>query len=517
MPDVFDQEREQLTKFLRQHCYNERVFGTHPKPGRSTVFHGLSADAELGTFTNCLDNARAAVLTRVLFKKQGKTWRLASELVPDRGECLTRMQPFVSALEKNLVGVAGKLQPMTRRSYAEQYSGGKRKIYEAACDSLELRPICKDDSIIKGFIKVEKDIRSDKPGRIPRVISPPSARYRLETGIFVKPAEHEIYRAINDTWGFQTVTKGLNYDQVAELFREGWDSFVNPVGFDADVKRMDQATSWGIPMTNGIVSRLFGQSDSMYIADLLALQEKYRVRIVSRDGMISYKCETSLTSGQTNTSLVGVTQINGLVWLFCMHHRIRIRYINAGDDMSILCESRDVDFIRREIGPWFEQFGMELEIGPVVRQLEHFEFCQTRPVKIGGKWRMVRDPRTVSIKDACSLKHLASPKLRYAHLRAVGTGGLAAFGDVPVLKEFYAALVREADRIRSDERLSRRQNKSWDQAALKYEREDGSLKWYGHGMDHSGGGIDAQGRVSFMEAFGITPTAQQLLEAHYRG
>lgn len=493
------------------------MFGTHPKPGRSTVFHGLSADAELGTFTNCLDNARAAVLARVLFKKQGKTWTLASELVPDRKECLARIEPFISALESNLVGVAGKLQPMSRKEYAEQYSGGKRKIYEAALQSLELRPIDRDDSTIKGFIKVEKDIRSDKPGRIPRVISPPSARYRLETGIFVKPAEHEIYRAIDQTWGFQTVTKGLNYDQVAELFRSGWDSFVNPVGFDADVKRMDQATSWGIPMTNGIVSRLFGGSDRKYIADLLMWQEQYSVRIVSKDGMISYRCETSLTSGQTNTSLVGVTQINGLVWLFCKHHQIRIRYINAGDDMSIICESKDVDFIRREIGPWFEQFGMELEIGPVVKQLEHFEFCQTRPVKIGGKWRMVRDPRTVSIKDACSLKHLASPKLRYAHLRAVGTGGLAAFGDVPILGEFYAALVREADRIKTDGKLSQRQNKSWEQAARKYEREDGSLKWYGHGMDHSKGGIDPAGRVSFMEAFGVIPAAQQLLESHYRG
>lgn len=492
------------------------MFGNPLKPSRSTVFHGLSAEAVLGTFTSSLTNARAAVLTRVLFRKTGRGWTLASQLLPDMDACYSLLENFSSALTSELVSVAGKVRRMSHEEYISQYSGGKRKIYEAASISVRQSPICQKDAKIKGFIKVEKDIRSDKPSRIPRVISPPSARYRLETGTFVKPAEHEIYSAIDKIWGFKAVTKGLNYDQVAHLFESGWNSFIDPVGFDLDVKRMDQATSWGIPFTNYFICELFSGDENLYAEWLLEMQQKYKVTIVAKDGLISYECATSLTSGQTNTSLVGVLQVNAMVWAFCDAHALRIRYVNAGDDMSIICERKDVDFIKKNIGPWFVQFGMELEIGQIAYRLEHMEFCQTRPILIGGVWRMVRNPRTVSIKDACSLKHLKSPKMRYAHLKSVGTGGLACFSGIPILEEFYAALVREADRLILDSKLTLRQRKSWNASYAKIEREDGSIKWWGHGMNHERGGIDPMTRVSFMEGFGITPTEQLLIETTYR-
>lgn len=506
---------------MKEHHYVERVFGIpRSRPRRSTVIHGLSPEIELGSFSDSMTNVRTAVLTRVLLSQgEDGEWSLAARNAPLKGcsDVLSTYFDRVKSVAATVAGSLGTNVPLSREAYALEYSGGKRKLYLAAASSLSRVPVSKRDAKIVGFLKFEKDVRSAKPLRIPRVISPPHERYRVETGRYVRQAEKALYKAIDEVWGRPVVVKGANYHQVADKITSQWNRFVRPASLDCDVSKMDKNTlAEVIDKINDATASIFSGPERDEITSLLKWQLEYSAVIKSRDGTISYKMNNALTSGQVNTSLVGVAQVTAMVWTFVHHHGYDIGMVDAGDDFTIMGELETMKRVKREIGPWFKQFGLTLEIGVLNTCLEGIDFCQTHPVSVDGTYRMVRHPRTVASKDACSIKVLSSRKEAYKHFRSVGLGGLACFGGVPILQDFYVGLIRAADTILSESKLTPRQVKTWRRDANRVEQEDGSMKWYGHDMQEKYRAVSPATRDSFAQAFGYEPPEQVLIEAYYR-
>lgn len=468
---------------------------------------GLSPPSTLGSFSPSHHNVRLAVLERVLLTFTDK-WHLTIDTRPDPS-CVDRLDSYAKQID-NILSAEEGMGPMTFESYASEYPAGKRKLYLEAAESLRNREVRRVDSDIRGFIKFEKDIRNEKPGRIPRVISPPSPRYRLATGVYVRPAEKKLYDAINRVWGHTVVAKGLNYVQVAKAIESHWSSFCRPASLDCDVSKMDKATSWGLQWTNDRLIKCFSGRDKDAIRELLSWQLEYKAQIRGGNSAVKYRMSGSLTSGQVNTSAVGVAQVTACVYSYKQTTRTRLKIINAGDDFTIFGEREDIAAAKENLPAFFKEMGFVLECGEINYLLEGVNFCQTNPVNVEGEWRMVRNPKTVMTKDVCSLYELKSPREIYTHFRGVAKGGLASFGGVPVLQDFYAALLREVEKMEVG--LTKNKLRAWRRAANKRQLEDGSLKWFGEGMSEHYRPPSPRTRESFARAFGLEGPFQIGLE-----
>jgi len=161
---------------------------------------------------------------------------------------------------------------------------------------------------------------------------------------------------------------------------------------------------------------------------------------------------------------------------------------------------------------WFLEMGFNMKVEAPVYVIEGIEFCQTHPVFVAGSYIMVRNfPKAIS-KDCLSLKELSSPKVCKSWIDAVGQGGLALTGGIPVYQDFYSSYIRIAQGIQVPKvrQSSKRRHRTPD-AELT-----GGIAWLSKGMARHYQSISPETRHSFYLAFGVTPDMQELLELHYQ-
>jgi hypothetical protein len=132
-----------------------------------------------------------------------------------------------------------------------------------------------------------------------------------------------------------------------------------------------------------------------------------------------------------------------------------------------------------------------------VYEFEEVEFCQSKPVQVGGVYRMVRNPTTLITKASMCVRPCSSINLLKKWVMAVGVCEGSLSGGVPVLDAFARAL--------------RRNGKKCSAKMVKVVKGGTSRTiTYTHT-----GGIDAETRHSFYIAWGISPAEQLALERHY--
>jgi len=161
-------------------------------------------------------------------------------------------------------------------------------------------------------------------------------------------------------------------------------------------------------------------------------------------------------------------------------------------------EGRDEGAFRAGLTAWFLRFGFVMEVEPTVRVFERCEFCQTRPVWTGAEWVMVRNPAVAMSKDVLGLG-VRTPREYLQWLHAVGVGGIALYGDMPIFGEMYKrfAKVGVASNVKSSLLYS-----DMGIARMKTRRAIQLLP-------------SDECRYSFFQAFGITVCQQLELEAMF--
>jgi len=490
------------------HHYREIRTGRPLRTRWMTTFSLIAPRKTVGCFSSSGVNMRLAILGRVLSKEVNKVRRPLLQTLPAPGHAIPLTRYFAEVREH-----VSTTAPVNLGEFPKRYVGRKRRVYERAAASLASTALCRKDAEIKLFLKFEKDLRSDKPGRIPRCILPPSDRYLVECGRHVSPLEHEVYGAIDRLWGSKVVSKGENYRGVAKMFRDAWDSFENPMSVDVDVSKMDQS------FTEETMSKFLDfvascSTDPEYLRHILGWTLRTKVRGRSDDVLFSYNVYGTLASGMPFTSLAGVSVVTAIVWLFKEHHGINLRVVDAGDDMTIIFDRSDERRVVDHVVAWYQQFGLTLEMEKPNYHFEGIEFCQSHPCLIEGVWQMVRNSVTSASKDSVSVRPLRTPLEAAAWLEAMGLGGLASQGGVPIATARYKMMLRSSEAIKG---LFLRTNRQRIRYAQKVERayeQGGSYEWYGSGMKNQGNITDAA-RVSFERAFRIPPHVQRAIEAEY--
>jgi len=416
--------------------------------------------------------------------------------LPKENHYKTTCMPFLKAIAHLLPVIS----PIEKDQFPLYYKGRRQTIYQQAVDSLKSKLVNKKDSVIRPFVKAEKIDFLKKSDPSPRLIQPRDPRYNVEVGIFIKPIEHPIYRAIAELYGDTTVMKSLNASQVGQIFKNKWDLFTDPIAFGLDASRFDQHVSVdALKMEHLVYLSCFRGADRDRLSKLLKWQLNVDGIARCYDGSVRYKHAGGRMSGDMNTALGNCVIMCMLLYVYALERQVNIRLANNGDDCVVFCERGDYGKLIDGLFNWFLDMGFNMKIEEPCFVLEQIEFCQAHPVNVNGEYRMVRNCPISLAKDCVSLIALNNKKIFEKWKTAVGECGLALTSGVPVYQECYNSMI-----VKNVKPLQKDQFK-----------DNGMFITCG---DMSGGYEDVadETRVSFYLAFGITPAHQIALEDHYK-
>lgn len=475
------------------HPFKEREF---------TLLAPLSPAIEVGVHNNNFQNARRAIMERVFYVEAGDG-SLQRPPRPLPGVFKNTLRPFREALAKFLPST----NRITYEEFLELVPARKKNTYKNAVKSLSTIPVRMKDAFLSTFIKMEKILFSVKPDPAPRVIQPRHPRYNVEVGRFLKPLEHQIYEAVGHLFGGPTIMKGYNSLQQGEILSEKWRKFRRPVAIGLDASRFDQHCSIdALKWEHGVYCSCFHDKDERSILkELLCWQLKNRGFCRTPDGTIKYTTEGCRMSGDMNTALGNCLLMCGMV--FCMMLQLGIvdyELLDNGDDCVLIIEEGNLQAVMNLIPGFFLRLGYTMKVADPVYDLEKIEFCQTRPVHIGGgKYILVRNCPAALAKDCVCLLPLTSEVELEYWCDAVGMGGLSLTGGVPIFQEFYQCMIRMG------------KPSAGTKLHLSNQMEGGFWQ-LARGMHQQYTEVLPETRYSFWLAFGILPDEQEVIEEYYR-
>jgi len=423
------------------------------------------------------------------------------------GELVATPQPTPGVFELQvrfrdaLVANLAKITRLTPQEFLGFYKGNKLKRYTEAVESLAVLSIKESDSWLSTFVKAEKINLTAKCDPAPRVIQPRKPRYNVEVGRYLRHAEEIVFKGINKLFGGRTIFKGINADRAGEDMYELWNSFKDPVGIGMDASRFDQHVSVeALEYEHSMWLSLFSIDERVELAKLLSWQRSNRGLARCPDGSIKYRVEGCRMSGDMNTSSGNCFLMCSTVWNWCVNQKIqKFRLANNGDDCMLVVERRDLDKATCGLKEYYTSLGFTMKVEKPVFVLEHVEFCQTRPILVNGKYRMVRNLHQSLSKDLHSLNDLSNQVNLETWVSAVGSGGRVVNDGVPVMAKFFEQYPLYHG---AKTGVTRSVHDSW---LYKFHRS-GNYQ----GLDPTD-----EARFSFWLAFGLTPDEQLALEASF--
>lgn len=466
-----------------------------PRQRRIRVVEHINHGSQIAAFNPNLNNMLASVIERQKFVK-GPTGALVPPPKPNKALFFKRLSSFSILMKKHLSHVSR----ISREQFLSETPSDKRAIYTRAVESLLVEPLSKKDAHIKAFPKFEKLVLTPGKKLVPRCISPRSPRFNVEIGTFIRPLEKKVYQAIARIFRGKTVSKGDNAERMGQMLLRKWKKFTNPCCVGLDASRFDQHVSrTALEWSHTVYSNAFAE-DRKFFESLLRMTIFNTCTFSSNDGFIKWKSVGGRMSGDMDTSLGNCLIMCALVYSYAKERGINIELYNNGDDCAVMMESHDCDRFCTGLSTWFLEMGFNMKVERPVFVFEHIEFCQTHPVMTPQGPICVRNFPACIDKDMVSVLPITNQKGIDNYFASIGKGGLALAGGIPILTNFYNRLV---------------------------ELSNGAYGWGNHpslksGMIHMAVDMkrvhstpDWTTRVSFYEAFGVTPDEQVYWETKY--
>ncbi len=450
----------------------------------------------MGVTNACVDALEQAILERCFFVQVGDGFE---ETLPVRRmafEGVEELRKFRNCVVSHVSDVA---TVASLRKVVGAYRGAKRTRYEQAYQSLMRDKLSVLDRVLQMFTKFEKALTS----KASRVINPASARYCLKLGKYLKFNEEAYFEAINEAWGGKTsntVIKGLDVFEAADVIVQKWSRFANPCAVGLDAKKFDAHVSVEALKYEHLYYTM------VFSSPLLRTMLKWQLNSTAvgyvKDGKVEAKFPGRRCSGDLNTSLGNCILMCSMVYAYCKSKNIDAELCNNGDDCVVIMERKDLQKFQVGLDEWFRMRGFRMEVEDPVYELEKIVFCQSQPVFDGLRWRMVRNPLMCMIKDPMCLKAFNSPKAINKWRGAVGRCGMSLTSGIPVMQSFYSCMARD----------TRKCSKRYFQNVLC---QNNSILERGGKLESTVSEISGVARASFAVAFGILPCAQIAFESYY--
>lgn len=196
-----------------------------------------------------------------------------------------------------------------------------------------------------------------------------------------------------------------------------------------------------------------------------------------------------------------------------------------GDDCVPMCSIPVWEVVSPFITPFFEMMGCIMKIDGVAKQFEHIDFCQTRPIEFGRGWsfgegKMVRNVSKVIKTTLVNPRHTRLTDHDWGlRLWVVGMcEGILNLG-VPILFAFAECLCRNGIEPRKmNETLLELHKQGYAYRALIELASKEAQQLYGFKRSNmrrvTPAPITSIARLSFAEAFGISPEEQVRIETY---
>lgn len=393
----------------------------------------------------------------------------------------------------------GSCKTYSAELLALSYRAGKRAQYFKAIESLKHTPYQKKDSHVTAFLKKEKHWMT-KP-IAPRLICPRSKRYNVILGTRLKFNEKKIMHAIDNVFRSPTVLSGYDSFTQGRIIARKWNKFSDPVAIGVDASRFDQHVSeHALKWEHSIYNQIFHDPE---LEEVLEHQLDNNVCMFVEDKMIRFKVRGHRMSGDINTSMGNKLIMCGLMHAYFKELGVRAELCNNGDDCVIICEKTDEEKFNC-IQQHFLRYGFNMVCETPVYELEELEFCQSKPVRVDGKYRMVRRPDCIA-KDSHTLLSMLNSEDVKSYMSAVAQCGLVLNSGVPILESFYKCLYRSSGYKKVSE--------EYIQNVISYgtdERLQGRRTF-------KETPITNDSRMSYWKASEVDPKTQQLIERYFDG
>lgn len=398
---------------------------------------------------------------------------------------------------QGIVRHTGYCKIYSAESLALSYSAGKRSQYFKAIESLKMKPYEKKDSNVTAFLKKEKHWMT-KP-IAPRLICPRSKRYNIILGTRLKFNEKKIMHAIDDMFGSPTVLSGYDSFTQGRVIARKWNLFSNPVAIGVDASRFDQhvseqALKWEHTIYKGIFN-----DPLLEIA--LDHQLENNISMFVEDKMLRFKVRGHRMSGDINTSMGNKLIMCGMMHAYFKTLGVRAELCNNGDDCVIICEKEDEPKFKG-MYEHFLNYGFNMVTEAPVYELEELEFCQSKPVCVNGKYRMVRRPDCIA-KDSHTLLSMLGPEDVKSYMSAVAQCGLVLNAGVPILESFYRCLYRSSGYKKVSEEYIKN--------VISYGTDE-RLQGRRAMVEEP---ITMGTRMSYWQSSGVDPRNQEIVERYY--
>lgn len=460
------------------------------RPARSVRYlAGFGAGVSYGVHTCSLINTCRAIVERVIYYPDGNGG-LSEPVKPFPG-AFNRLFEIRNTLMVNLVTPP----KVPEDQYPSLYVGRKREVYERALASLVVRGLVASDAWLNSFVKAEKVNLDAKIDPIPRIIQPRSARYNLKVGCYLKKFERELCVSFKRSFGYQVILKGLNASGVGAALRDNWSRFKTPVAIGLDASKFDQHVSVdALRFEHSVYNSAYRSPE---LARLLRMQIHNHGVVRVEGHRVDYQVEGRRMSGDINTGMGNCLLMSCMVLAYFAHVGLDARLANNGDDCVVICEQKHVNLLDG-IDDWMLGFGFRLTREAPVLCFEKIIFCQAQPVLTGTGWRMVRDPRVAMSKDCVSLVGWHGPQAFQHWAHAIGSCGVSLTEGVPVWYQWYTRLLQMGGK---------------GSGSIDAEISRCGMGYMARGV--MGCPINDEARVSFYNAFGISPDMQVALEEEY--
>lgn len=445
--------------------------------------------------------------------------RVCGEAPAIKIDILRELRP----VSRRVARLLGRTEPQGARDFYRAYSGAKRVMYEQACDSLEKSPVTPKDAKVRMFVKMERTNPYRKVNPDPRIIQARSPRYVASLAKFLKPIEHRFYPLVYEGARMpegRVCGKGLCQLERARLVDKYFHQIPHCTCLGIDVVRFDRTVlPPKLALEHATYLRCCNHPE---LQRLLSWQIKNRC--YSAKGL-SYNTLGKRMSGDLNTALGNcILMTMFVIYALDVDPYIPYLLLVDGDDCLVFVESKYAKLIRARIQAGFDKLGMELKWECVADRVADIKWCQTRMVNTVLGWNLVRDPLKVLSTTLTGPKFRSSNRGVARLMSDVGMCLLALNQGVPVLQAYAVALMRNAARVSQRPRasLSRRQRSSRQRvlypgsSSLKYQYEM-LLKRTGRKPgSHRPMEITTDARVTFAEAYDISPAQQLCIEEQLR-
>lgn len=444
-------------------------------------------------YNNSVSVILRALTERVYFVKSKGEFAPCPPPLPN---IFSELSVFRSSLLRFLPKFATK---WTSQQFVDSYTGSKRKRYAVAAEKYLLTGVQRVHAYFKTFVKAELYNATLKENPCPRIIQPRDSVYNVGLGRYLRPIEKRIYKAIDKVFGHHVVLKcDAPWDRAKTIVKY-WGEFQNPVYVGLDASRFDQHVSAeALEWEHSVYNALYSSDE---LEQLLRWQVDNVGYATGKGFCVKYKVKGVRGSGDMNTALGNVLIMTAVTHHYLESLGIKYRFINDGDDCGVFVESNDLTKLDT-LPEHHLKFGFEMEVESPCYVCEQIEFCQSRPVNLGGGWMMVRNVWKAIKHDLLTIDRDYADCL--AVLKATGICGLSLYEGVPVLDQFYRQLAnlqakqKEVDRVLYDNRFGAQTWKTQASASRPFV-------------------VDPHvARVSFYNAFGIMPDYQAAMEAEFR-